>query len=57
MQDCCICCDSLKSSGLSDGSGEHDPVFKLNKCDHMFHKSCLVAMYNSGTKVTVACSK
>ena len=60
LQDCCICCDSLKSSGLSDNGGggeEHDPVFKLNKCDHMFHKSCLVAMYNSGAKVSATCSQ
>ena len=58
LQDCCICCDSLKNADSDNSSGDSadsegpDPVFKLNKCGHMFHKSCLVAMYNSGTKVS-----
>ncbi len=57
FQDCVICCDSLKSSGLGGDSGAvGDPVLTLSKCDHMFHQSCLAAMYDSGTKVKRFCS-
>eukprot|EP00918_Siedleckia_nematoides_P028492 GHVU01061323.1.p1 GENE.GHVU01061323.1~~GHVU01061323.1.p1 ORF type:complete len:603 (+),score=23.35 GHVU01061323.1:189-1811(+) len=54
-EDCCICCESLQSSSGygEDGSVplvDRQTVYKLCNCKHMFHKPCLSAMYNSGTK-------
>ena len=47
-QDCAICCDKLSGSS---GYGSSVAVVQLNKCKHLFHKECLDAMYNNGTKV------
>lgn len=43
-QDCCICCEKLEASSNSN----EDEVVILNKCKHLFHKSCIIAMYSSG---------
>ncbi|XP_074642062.1 E3 ubiquitin-protein ligase DTX4-like [Tubulanus polymorphus] len=49
-EDCCICCDRLHSSGGFSADHEEEAICKLNRCDHIFHRSCVSAMYNSGTK-------
>jgi hypothetical protein len=52
LQDCCICCEKLNhASGYGEGQVENHVVYQLNKCSHMFHKLCLIAMYDSGSKV------
>ncbi|XP_064618776.1 E3 ubiquitin-protein ligase DTX1-like isoform X2 [Lineus longissimus] len=48
--DCCICCEQLQASAGFAQNMTDTVVLKLNKCDHMFHKSCLIAMYDSGMK-------
>ncbi|VDI70141.1 deltex [Mytilus galloprovincialis] len=50
-EDCCICCEKLShASGYGEGQMENHVVYQLNKCSHMFHKLCLIAMYDSGSK-------
>lgn len=50
-EDCCICCEKLThASGYGEGKKDEKVVFKLNKCSHMFHKLCILAMYESTTK-------
>ncbi|XP_055935739.1 E3 ubiquitin-protein ligase DTX1-like isoform X2 [Argiope bruennichi] len=46
-EDCIICCEPL-----SGGSSYDDDcsIVQLKLCPHIFHKSCLLAMYNSGPK-------
>uniref|UniRef100_K1Q1B7 E3 ubiquitin-protein ligase n=1 Tax=Magallana gigas TaxID=29159 RepID=K1Q1B7_MAGGI len=50
-EDCCICCEKLThASGYGEGKKDEKVVFKLNRCSHMFHKLCILAMYESTTK-------
>ncbi|XP_062595606.1 E3 ubiquitin-protein ligase DTX1-like [Saccostrea cucullata] len=50
-EDCCICCEKLTHpSGYGEGKADEKVVFKLRKCAHMFHKLCILAMYESTTK-------
>lgn len=54
LQDCCICCEKLThASGYGEGKKDEKVVFKLNRCSHMFHKLCILAMYESTTKVSL----
>ncbi|GFW01366.1 e3 ubiquitin-protein ligase DTX4 [Trichonephila clavipes] len=46
-EDCIICCEPLSEGSSYDGDTS---VLKLKECPHVFHKSCLTAMYNSGSK-------
>ncbi|KAJ8312025.1 hypothetical protein KUTeg_009398 [Tegillarca granosa] len=51
QHDCCICCERLSHpSGYGDGKPEDKIVYQLSKCNHIFHKLCVFAMYNSGSK-------
>ncbi|XP_076364158.1 E3 ubiquitin-protein ligase DTX4-like [Tachypleus tridentatus] len=46
-EDCSICCVNFSEESPYD----KDPkLVSLNQCNHVFHRSCLVAMYNSGMK-------
>lgn len=55
IKDCAICCERLcDPSGYESSSTVSDAV-KLVNCKHEFHKSCLLAMYRSGTKVYYNC--
>ena len=52
LQDCCICCEKLTHpSGYGEGKAEASVILKLSKCSHIFHKLCIKAMYESGSKV------
>ncbi|KAK7506038.1 hypothetical protein BaRGS_00002760 [Batillaria attramentaria] len=47
-EDCCICCDALTGpSSYGEGQPGQFDVIQLNKCSHMFHRLCLLAMYDS----------
>ncbi|GFT96809.1 e3 ubiquitin-protein ligase DTX1 [Nephila pilipes] len=46
-EDCIICCEPLSGGSSYD---DDTSVSKLKECPHAFHKSCLIAMYNSGPK-------
>ncbi|XP_076345981.1 E3 ubiquitin-protein ligase DTX4-like isoform X1 [Tachypleus tridentatus] len=47
LEDCIICCDTLTEGSPYD----NDPrLVALLHCDHIFHRSCLKEMYNSGLK-------
>lgn len=47
-EDCCICCDALTGpSSYGEGRPGQFDVIQLNKCSHMFHRLCLLAMYDS----------
>ena len=58
LQDCAICCEKMNEpSGYAHGVSSENAldgsvVYQLKKCKHFFHKMCIVAMYNSGTKVS-----
>ncbi|XP_070572581.1 E3 ubiquitin-protein ligase DTX4-like isoform X2 [Ptychodera flava] len=49
-EDCPICFEELCCSSGYEENKATSIVFKLEKCRHIFHKSCLAAMYNSGPK-------
>ncbi|XP_077995297.1 E3 ubiquitin-protein ligase DTX4-like [Glandiceps talaboti] len=49
-EDCPICFEELCSSSGYEENKATSIVFKLEKCKHIFHKSCLAAMYSSGPK-------
>ncbi|KAL8604678.1 hypothetical protein ACOMHN_013458 [Nucella lapillus] len=50
-EDCCICYDSLSGpSSYGEGKAGQCDVIQLNKCSHMFHRLCLLAMYDSSHK-------
>uniref|UniRef100_A0ABM0LWG7 E3 ubiquitin-protein ligase n=1 Tax=Saccoglossus kowalevskii TaxID=10224 RepID=A0ABM0LWG7_SACKO len=48
--DCPICFEELCSNSGYEENKASSVVYKLDKCGHVFHKSCLAAMYNSGPK-------
>ncbi|GIY05780.1 e3 ubiquitin-protein ligase DTX1 [Caerostris darwini] len=45
--DCIICCEPLTGGSSYDGD---TTVVQLKQCPHVFHKSCLLAMYNNGPR-------
>ncbi|XP_071495239.1 E3 ubiquitin-protein ligase DTX4-like [Diadema antillarum] len=51
-EECPICFEKLGSSShyTEEEEEESDRVVKLERCGHLFHQSCLHAMYNSGPK-------
>ncbi|XP_072034589.1 E3 ubiquitin-protein ligase DTX4-like isoform X2 [Amphiura filiformis] len=50
-EDCPICYEKLgDTSHFSEETSGEDPILRLQTCNHMFHQSCLHAMYNSGPK-------
>ena len=53
FQECPICFEKLcnVSHYTEEDDEGGDCVFRLDRCNHYFHKSCLYAMYNSGPKV------
>ncbi|ESO91623.1 hypothetical protein LOTGIDRAFT_122173, partial [Lottia gigantea] len=51
IEDCCICCEKLNTeSGYGNSNHSDGEVVALSLCNHMFHRQCLMAMYNSGPK-------
>ena len=53
VQDCCICYDALTGpSSYGEGKAGQFDVIQLNKCSHMFHRLCLLAMYDSSHNVS-----
>ncbi|CAL1279606.1 unnamed protein product [Larinioides sclopetarius] len=46
-EDCIICCEPLSCGSSYDGDCA---ILQLKLCPHIFHKSCLLAMYNSRPK-------
>ncbi|XP_076434703.1 uncharacterized protein LOC143274697 isoform X2 [Babylonia areolata] len=50
-EDCCICYETLCGpSSYGEGKAGQCDVIQLNKCSHMFHRLCLLAMYGSTHK-------
>ena len=55
FQDCCICYDALTGpSSYGEGKSSQFDIIQLNKCSHMFHRLCLLAMYDSSHNVSLA---
>ncbi|XP_041455804.1 E3 ubiquitin-protein ligase DTX1-like [Lytechinus variegatus] len=50
-EECPICFEKLCNiSHYNEDEEEGESVLKLDRCGHLFHQSCLYAMYNSGPK-------
>lgn len=51
QQDCAICCEQLTDPSGYEQMALDPNAVQLTNCKHLFHKACLIAMYQSGTKV------
>lgn len=49
---CIICCEDLTECS---SYSEDNAVAKLKLCSHVFHKACIEAMYNNGSKNYIQC--
>jgi Zinc finger, C3HC4 type (RING finger) len=51
-QDCAICCEQLTDPSGYEQLSSSSNAIQLASCKHQFHKACVFAMYQSGTKVS-----